>query len=184
MFIDADIGFSPDQVIRLLRFDADVAAGAYPLKQYDWEKVERAVRADRPDVQISALHYVLAWEGKGTIETKNGFARVKRVGTGFLLIRRNVIEQMCQAYPELRHIAPVYAGLKPEVEPRWALFDCMIDSETKEYLSEDYAFCQRWRAVGGKIWLDTLSKLSHVGPIVFAGDLQAQFRLSKAEKTD
>jgi hypothetical protein len=184
MFIDADIGFSPDQVIRLLRFDADVTAGAYPLKQYDWEKVERAVKAGRPDVQISALHYVLAWEGKGTIETKNGFARVNRAGTGFLLIRRNVIERMCQAHPELRHVAPVYAGLKPDVEPRWALFDCMIDSETKEYLSEDYAFCRRWRSLGGEIWLDTLSKLSHVGPIVFAGDLQAQFRSSKEEETD
>ena len=35
-----------------------------------------------------------------------------------------------------------------------ALFECMIDPETKEYLSEDFGFCRRWRALGGKIWLD------------------------------
>jgi len=176
MFIDADIGFSPDQVLRLLRFDVDVAAGAYPLKEIDWGKAERAIKAGRPDVQAAALHYVLAWEDANSIAARDGFARVKRVGTGFLLIRRNVIKRMCEAYPELRHIAPVYAGHVPATAPRWALFDCMIDPDTREYLSEDYAFCRRWRDLGGEIWLDTTSKLNHTGPVTFAGDLPAQFR--------
>ncbi|MCC8963603.1 MULTISPECIES: hypothetical protein [Bradyrhizobium] len=175
MFIDADIGFSPDQVLRLLKFNVDVAAGAYPLKEVDWAKAERAIKAGRSNVQTAALHYVLAWEDSTAITARDGFAPVKRIGTGFLLIRRNVIERMCDAYPELRHIAPVYAGHVPENSPRWALFDCMIDPETKEYLSEDYAFCRRWRDLGGEIWLDTFSKLNHTGPVTFTGDLQAQF---------
>jgi hypothetical protein len=29
------------------------------------------------------------------------------------------------------------------------LFDCMICPETRRYLSEDFAFCARWRALGG-----------------------------------
>jgi hypothetical protein len=62
MFVDADIAFSPDQVLRLLQFDVDVAAGAYPLKQFDWAKAERAIKAGRPDVKSASLHYVLAWE--------------------------------------------------------------------------------------------------------------------------
>ena len=178
MFIDADIAFSPDQVLRLLRFNVDVSAGAYPLKQIDWAKAERAIKAGRSDVQTAALHYVLAWEDPLAIQAKNGFARVKRIGTGFLMIRRGVIERLCEAHPELRHKAPTYAGREHETDddPRWALFECMIDRSSGEYLSEDYAFCQRWRDLGGEIWLDTTSKLSHTGPVTFAGDLQAQFR--------
>ena len=64
MFIDADIGFSPDQVLRLLRFDVDVAAGAYPLKQIDWAKAERAMKAGRHDVESASLHYVLVSLGE------------------------------------------------------------------------------------------------------------------------
>jgi hypothetical protein len=176
MFIDADIAFSPDQVLRLLQFDVDVAAGAYPLKQFDWAKAERAIKAGRPDVKSAALHYVLAWEDPHSIQSKQGFARVKRAGTGFLLIKRGVIERLCEAHPELRHVAPVYADHQSDRDPRWALFECMIDPETGEYLSEDYAFCRRWRDLGGEIWLDTTSKLSHTGQVTFAGDLQAQFR--------
>jgi hypothetical protein len=163
-------------VLRLLRFDVDVAAGAYPLKEIDWAKAERAMKAGRPDVQAASHHYVLAWEDAGSISARDGFARVKRIGTGFLMIRRNVIKRMCDAYPELKHIAPVFAGHVPETTSRWALFECMIDPDTREYLSEDYAFCRRWRDLGGEIWLDTMSKLSHTGPVTFAGDLQAQFR--------
>jgi hypothetical protein len=176
MFIDADIGFSPDQVLRLLHFNVDTAAGAYPLKQIDWAKAERAIKAGRSDVRSAALHYVLAWEDPASIQVKDGFARVKRTGTGFLLIRRSVIQKMCEAYPQLRHAAPLYAGHPCDTDARWALFDCMIDPDTGEYLSEDYAFCRRWRDLGGEVWLDTTSKLNHIGPVTFIGDLQAQFR--------
>jgi hypothetical protein len=51
----------------------------------------------------------------------------------------------------------------------------MIDKETGEYLSEDYAFCRRWRDLGGEIWVDLESKLTHVGAMRFVGDLSTQF---------
>jgi hypothetical protein len=51
----------------------------------------------------------------------------------------------------------------------------MIDKESGAYLSEDYTFCKRWRALGGKIWLDTESTLSHIGPFDFNGDAKVRF---------
>jgi hypothetical protein len=54
------------------------------------------------------------------------------------------------------------------------LFDTTIDPETRHYLSEDYTFCARWRALGGKIWLDTKSILSHSGTYEFVGDPSAR----------
>ena len=51
-----------------------------------------------------------------------------------------------------------------------ALFDCSIDDETGAYMSEDFTFCKRWRAMGGDIWLDTSLMLSHTGTALFAGN--------------
>jgi hypothetical protein len=57
---------------------------------------------------------------------------------------------------------------------RFALFDPIID-ESGVYLSEDFSFCRRWTDIGGEIWADLQSNLSHVGPTVFRGDLSTQF---------
>jgi hypothetical protein len=61
LFIDADIGFRPEHVLRLLHFDVEVAGAAYPLKQIDWRKVQRVVEAKRPNLESSSLDYVVYW---------------------------------------------------------------------------------------------------------------------------
>src|SRR6201993_4076521 len=45
LFVDADIGFAPEQVFRLLESGADVVAGVYPIKRINWEKARRAVES-------------------------------------------------------------------------------------------------------------------------------------------
>ena len=52
-----------------------------------------------------------------------------------------------------------------------AYFDCVIDPDSKRYLSEDYFFCQNLRKVGGKIWLCPWMATQHVGSYVFGGTL-------------
>ena len=102
LFIDADIGFEPEQVFRLLDFNADVTAAAYPLKYLDWDKIKRAADASRPNLATAALNYVLMWHG-GQVTVKNGFARVRFAAGGFLLARRSAIERLCNAHPELAY---------------------------------------------------------------------------------
>ncbi len=51
----------------------------------------------------------------------------------------------------------------------------MIEPETRTYLSEDYAFCRRWRDLGGRIWLDTEGVLTHTGTIDFTGHPRLRF---------
>jgi len=51
----------------------------------------------------------------------------------------------------------------------------MIDHATGTYLSEDFSFCRRWTDIGGEIWADLESRLDHVGPSVFQGDVASQF---------
>src|SRR6476646_1739884 len=96
--------------------------------------------------------------------------------------RSSPAEAMC------RH--PNYAGLQffrehshdtlAASQNRFALFECMIDSATGTYLSEDFAFCKRWTDIGGEIWADVQSSLDHVGPSVFHGDITSQFATDPA----
>src|SRR5450432_4587201 len=55
LFVDADIGFTPDQVFRLIESGADVVAGVYPIKRVNWDRVKRVIEANRPKVPSAAL---------------------------------------------------------------------------------------------------------------------------------
>src|SRR6202048_1378509 len=59
LFVDADIGFTPEQVFRLIESGADVVAGVYPIKRVNWDKAKRALDSNRPNVAPAALDYVL-----------------------------------------------------------------------------------------------------------------------------
>ena len=177
LFVDADIGFTPEQVFRLIESRADVVAGVYPIKRINWEKARRALESKRPDVLGASLDYVFEIDDPDRVTVVRGFTRVRYAGTGFLMIRRHVLERMC-AHPDYaslqffrEHSHDALTG-SPN---RFALFDCMIDAKSGTYLSEDFAFCRRWTDIGGEIWADLESNLDHVGPSVFHGDVASQF---------
>lgn len=176
LFVDADITFQPEQVARMLAFDKDFVAGLYPAKIIDWQQlVERAGKSSET-LDETGLAYV-GDICKGTeLKSENGFSTGVYAGTGFQLIKRGVFERMIKAYPETKYKA-LHAFPRP-AQPSdnlYALFDCMIDPETGVYLSEDYAFCRRWRATGGEIWLDLQSRLTHTGTYSFRGNVPARF---------
>ena len=149
MFVDADIGFEPEEILKLMLADKDVAGGLYPKKalpiQYVVNKVPNSTK-----------------EGENLVEVAN-------LGTGFMLIKRQVIETMIRTRPDLHYVDAI--GLDPKFDPyKYALFDTIIDPDTREYLSEDYFFCKLWRGMGGKIWADLSIKLDHMGYYKFSGD--------------
>ncbi len=164
LYIDADISYDVEQVLRLLRFNREVCAGLYPAKKYDWELIRKKAARGDGSLESAGLAYVYDW--KEPHETVDGFGKVTKVGTGFLLIQRRVLEAMAKRYPELKYKA---AGPQGEKE-HTAFFNCLVD-EKGVYLSEDYAFCKRWTDMGGDIWADFQSRLSHTGSEMFKGDL-------------
>ncbi|MGA3025599.1 MAG: hypothetical protein ABSF98_12575 [Bryobacteraceae bacterium] len=178
LFVDADIGFEPEQVFRLLEFGADFTAAAYPVKQVNWELMAAAVQAGRTPLESATLSYVVERDATRDMVTRNGFVKSRYAGSGFLMIRRSVLEAMIDRYPELRYTHEHKAS-DPLAGSRWrsALFNCMIDKLTGFYLSEDFSFCQRWTEMGGEIWVDYMSRLDHVGVMVFRGNLAARVDL-------
>jgi len=176
LYIDADIGFPPSQVFRLLDADKDVIAAVCPLKKIDWEKVRAAAKADVADLQAQGIGYVVRFLPTPTnsVEVENGIAKVAYGGTGFLMIRREAMQRLVDGYPQLRaKMGDMADSLAPEAT---MIFDTMIEPETGQYLSEDYAFCRRWRDLGGDIWADLSARLTHVGHAAYTGSLMDALR--------
>jgi hypothetical protein len=172
MFIDADIAFKPEYILRMLRFDEDVVAGMYPIKNIDWPLMQRNIASGMDETRLAeaGLNYVGLPCPEHKRESRDGFVTGTYAGTGFKLIKRQAIEKMCAAYPETKFkAAHMFPRPKVQSANQYALFECIIEPETELYLSEDFAFCHRWQKIGGKLWLDTQSKLSHIGSYTFTG---------------
>jgi hypothetical protein len=176
LFLDADISFAPPQVERLLNFDKDFTGALYPVKSIDWDLMPQRCVENGESVQHAALSYVGTFCTGDERKQEGDFVTGIYVGGGFQMIRRSALERMAAAYPETRfsrvHSLPKsgsrrHAAQSPNL---FALFDCIIDPATGAYLSEDYSFCRRWRQIGGEIWIDGASKLTHSGNYEFVGD--------------
>lgn len=179
MFIDADIGFEPAQFMQLVDRNVDIAAGIYPLKRIDWNKVRERVARGDGDVEAASLQYVLSGRKGGTgtmqVQARGGFASVEQAGTGFMLIKRGVFERMIERHPELAFAHNhLQVGDATMPQRQYAFFDTSIDREAGTYLSEDYTFCRRWVAMGGEVWVNLASKFTHVGTHAYRGDFSTQ----------
>jgi hypothetical protein len=174
-FVDADIGFSPETVFRLLDADKGLVGGVAPLKLLDWDKVRAAVQAGAADLMAKAVGYVVRFlpTADSSVQVEGGFARVSYVGNGFMMIQRQTLVRVAEAHPEL---TADLGDVEPGLGRISMVFDTMIEPGTGQHLSEDYAFCRRWRELGGEIWADVESRLTHVGHAAYTGSLVEAMR--------
>ncbi|MFL5297506.1 MAG: hypothetical protein ACJ798_14085 [Phenylobacterium sp.] len=175
LFIDADIGFAPENVFRLLDSGKPMIGAVCPLKHIDWEKARAAALAGAQDLMAKSIGYVVRFipTPDHSVQVEDGFAKVAYVGTGFLMIRRDAIERVCAAHPEL---AADIGDIEPGGESTPMLFDTLVEAGTGEHLSEDYAFGARWHGLGGEIWADMQARLTHVGHAAYTGSLVEAMR--------
>ena len=173
MFIDADVEFDAHSVLRLLNSGHDVSVAVYPKKVVMWDQAREAVENgdDRNMALLSSS--LVANIGATKRSVVNGFVEVLDGPTGFMMISREALTKMHEHYPEL--------NCKNDHQNRdfdeyCAVFDCMIDPDSKRYLSEDYAFCRRWQQMGGKIYADCNTTLGHVGNLPFSGCLNDRLK--------
>lgn len=182
MFIDSDIGFDPNDVIALLAMQDeespyDVIAGPYPKKTISWEKIKLAVDKGFADDDPRALEkfvgdYVFNPKNNASTIPITEPAEVMEAGTGFMMIRRSTFDKYAEKYPELLykpdHVRTEHFDGTREI---MAYFDCIIDPDTKRYLSEDYMFCYNVNKMGGSVWLCPWMKLQHQGMYTFGGSV-------------
>lgn len=195
MFIDSDIGFNPNDVIALLAIqdDAssyDVIGGPYPKKCISWEKIKLAVDKGFADEDPNRLE---KYVGDYVFNPKSGQTQipigqpveVSEIGTGFMMIRRKTFERYSETFPELSykpdHIRTEHFDGSREI---MAYFDCIIDPQSKRYLSEDYMFCYNVQKMGMQVWFCPWMQLQHVGTYIFGGSLADLASIGAAATAD
>jgi len=156
LFIDADIEFTTDDIVKLWFLDEDVCGAAYSMK-IDGKKT--TVWKNNEMVEIDGLE---------------GPQEVDFLATGFLMVKRDVFLKMRSAYPELQHMEGLSEG---QFEIRRYSMDWfhtgVSEGETPKdriFWSEDYGFMHNWKKIGGKIILDPSIKLKHWGLKAYGAD--------------
>lgn len=155
LMIDADMGWNEYDIIRMLQLNRKFLTAAGPKKKYPLEFAFNMWDRDGAPVPMD--------QEVGT----NVAVNVPHVGGAFILIKKEVAERMIQSYPELEY------DVSPGVT-EFAVFDPIILTESKirRRLSEDYAFCHRWRQIGGRVEMLTDVRLSHTGSHTFSGSVE------------
>ena len=183
LFIDSDIHFNPQDVLALLALKKDVIGAPYPKKSINWTNVAHAARThptlDPKELETLVGEYVFNVV-KGTSQfTVTEPLEVMEIGTGYMLIKRDVFNKMEKEYPSIKY-KPDHVGQSNFDGSRYihAFFDTVIDTldsitagGSERYLSEDYMFCQMWRKMGGTIYLCPWMKTQHIGSYAFSGNM-------------
>lgn len=185
LFVDADIGFEARDVIALMALDKDVSGAPYPKKSINWRNIKEAIKKNS-DIENHELDKIVGEYVFNVVKGTKQFSvtepiEVQEIGTGFMMVKREVFEKLADAFPQLSY-TPDHVGQKNFDGSRsiYAFFDCVIDKKesiigggSNRYLSEDYFFCQLWRKIGGKIFLCPWMRTVHNGTYSFTGDLPA-----------
>jgi|SRR5882672_1249439 len=154
LFFDADMGFDPNLVLDMVLFSEPIVGTLYRHRREP-----------------------TTWVGSGLggpiTQRRGGFIEVEGVGGGVLLIRRDVVTTMLQAMPQLvdTRIAfhPAFDTIKQAGANRLIRAFEKLDIPDRGLISEDLAFCFRWRQCGGQVWANVNHRISHVGPYDYAG---------------
>lgn len=151
MFIDADIGWFAEDLARFLNHDRDVVAAVYRKK------------GDEEDYPCQLIPGEIWADSDGLIE-------VHAVPTGFLKIKRHVLEAMSEKFPKFR---------PDSKSDKWIseIFCRSIDVQGSR-VSGDINFCHRWRVMGGKIYVDPELVLEHSGEKRWSGSFGSFLRRS------
>lgn len=147
-FLDSDIGFNPEDVIKLLSHQVDIVSGAYPMKT------------------MPIRYCIDILEPK---EKRGDLIKITGNGMGFVLIHRNVFLDMSRHFQNLKYFPPTndsnYLPTEAELNNSYHYF--AEHKENNSFMSEDKSFFHRARMIGYDIWLDTSIKLQHVGSHIF-----------------
>lgn len=147
VFLDADVGWVPSDLVKLLSYDADVVAGVYPKK------------GDQSDWPVYTLPGAIAQRADGLVE-------VEGVPTGFMRMQRYVIEAMLTKFAHRQFLGQNH---QPGTMPYTIVFERTFQDGHR--WSGDYAFCRAWRSLGGKVLVAPEMVFSHTGEQDWTGSV-------------
>ncbi len=170
LFVDADMGYEPQLVLDMLRFDKPLVGVVYPKREIDLDRYAKLVSEGRSSesARARAHNFIYRSNARSNLPDRNGFIEVDGCGAGILLVRRDCVDEMLKRFPELSDAgAKKTSPIARELDRLIRCFEpLMVDGAR---LSEDYAFCHRWRQCGGTVYANIAYEISHVGLHRFKG---------------
>ncbi len=163
MFIDADQKFVANDIAKMIKADKGIIGGPVPMKGINWDRVRMGAVLNHPDLsKLTGIFNINELPGHEMSNPEEPF-QVKHVGTGFMLIRRDVFETLKP------HVGFYTNGgvTIPKGEQVYDFFK--VQNVDGELLSEDYNFCHEYRRHGGEIWVAPWCELGHFGAYCFSG---------------
>jgi hypothetical protein len=181
LFIDSDIDFKFETIMKMLKFDKEVVATPYPMKYIHWEQIWERLQAGKIKTQDELMRAGFVFPVKmenmmndnKEVTVVNGLIEVSHAPTGCMLIKRQVFDKMIEAYPDDRIDQATIVNGEVKTNPyMYNFFDTVHEPESKKYYGEDFGFCKKWTAIGGKCYCYVDDFISHIGEYQYNGRLK------------
>jgi len=165
LFIDADIKFRTEDIVKMIAADKSLIVGPVALKGYNWDEIRQAAVNGEDDIgRTGGVFNINKLPGIDMVDENTPF-EIEHGGNAFMMIRRDVFET-------LKPHTPIYTnGGKslPDGVEIYDYFRVEINKDTNHLLSEDYFLCHSYRQLGGKVWCAPWVETGHFGSHLFNG---------------
>jgi len=160
LFVDSDMVFKPDVVLDMLAFNEPLVGAVYRKRSMELDWAASAL----PNPELRG----------------NAFLELEGVGTGLMLIRRDAVRMLIDAFPDLIYPHVTLTNLRAAGLTRTlGFFDQMRVKEGK--VAEDISFCRRFREAGGRVWGAIAHEIGHIGEHNFSGCFARDGRVKKED---
>ena len=165
LFIDADMKFRTEDVVRMIKADKSFIVGPVALKGYNWEEIRQAAINGEDDInRTGGIFNINKLPGIDMVDENEPF-EIEHGGNAFMMLRRDVFET-------LKPHTPIYTNggrSLPDGVEIYDYFRVEINKDTNHLLSEDYFLCHSYRQLGGKVWCAPWVETGHFGSHLFNG---------------
>ena len=165
LFIDADIKFRTQDIVKMIAADKSLIVGPVALKGYNWDEIRQAAVNGEDDIgRTGGVFNINKLPGIDMVDENTPF-EIEHGGNAFMMIRRDVFET-------LKPHTPIYTNggrSLPDGVEIYDYFRVEINKDTNHLLSEDYFLCHSYRQLGGKVWCAPWVETGHFGSHLFNG---------------
>ena len=165
LFIDADIKFRTEDIVRMIQADKSLIVGPVALKGYNWDEIRQAAVNGEDEInRTGGVFNINKLPGIDMVDENTPF-EIEHGGNAFMMIRRDVFET-------LKPHTPIYTNggrSLPDGVEIYDYFRVEINKDTNHLLSEDYFLCHSYRQLGGKVWCAPWVETGHFGSHLFNG---------------
>ena len=165
LFIDADMKFRTEDIVRMIKADKSFIVGPVALKGYNWEEIRQAAVNGEEDInRTGGVFNINKLPGIDMVDENEPF-EIEHGGNAFMMLRRDVFET-------LKPHTPIYTNGGASLPDGCEIYDYFrveINKDTNHLLSEDYFLCHSYRQLGGKVWCAPWVETGHFGSHLFNG---------------